>query len=108
MPHTSLQQEAQSRAELGIQRSLDSADVSWTEAAEAWIVSRPFGCRFIGHDVSRALADGGYSTNDERALGGIMQGLAHRGLIRKTGVYRLSPTSNNSPMTEWLRTEVKR
>jgi len=89
--------------ERGMATALAGADPEWIRRAEEIISAFPAGHRFLGEDVTMALAQEGYQTRTARAMGPVIARLKRSGVIRMTGQQRPARTSHGAPKNVWER-----
>lgn len=91
-----LGEEGQARVEL-------NADDEWVDAATRMIIGFPAGHVFIAEDVRIAIDESGLLTPNAKVIGPVMQRLARKRYIARTGTIRGARTSHGSPKPEWTR-----
>lgn len=82
---------------------LSHANGTWARAVATQIASVEPGTTFLAEDIVETVAEQGFATSDLRAMGGIMLGLARKGVIVRTGRVLPARTSHGSPKPEWMR-----
>ena len=91
-------------AQFAMDQATNAADLDWLGAAgralDVLVVQRR---PFVSEDILLYCESFGYSTGDNRALGGLIRSAAREGRIRATGEWRTSsrPQSHSRPMRVW-------
>jgi len=83
--------------------TLGTANPEWIRRAEEIIRAFPVRHRFLGEDVTVALADAGLHTKSARAMGPVIAKMKKRGVIRMTGDQRPARSSHGAPKNVWIR-----
>ena len=97
--------------EEGMARALNKKGLEeWQERVRVWAWHLDAGQRIVANDIIEMFGtpSGGTESNKNNAVGAIMNGLAKKGVLRKTGEYAKSsrPERHGAIVAVWERTQL--